>query len=113
MRGSPTYALTACAPNTTASSRPRKNSSTASWIVARGSCSRMANSLKVRVPALSMDQIILLSRGSSKIPILGGNDTDSLAGVHRQVLILKPSYGDEEQRRTIFTTSGKARHDLL
>src|SRR5271157_2571459 len=39
-----TYAFTACAPKSTASVRPRRNSSTASWIVASGKGSRMRNS---------------------------------------------------------------------
>ena len=57
IRGSSTYAFTACAPKSTASVRPRRNSSTASWIVASGRGSRMMNSRNVSEPSPNMNHL--------------------------------------------------------
>src|SRR5208282_3591830 len=57
IRGSSTYAFTACAPKSTASLRPRRNSSTASWIVASGKGSRMMNSRNVNEPSPNMNHL--------------------------------------------------------
>src|SRR5262249_55610370 len=61
MRDGVTYAFTACAPYSTASSRPRRNSSTASWMIANGCGSRMANSRKLNAPSPNMNPILYFS----------------------------------------------------